>query len=234
MRGGFPNMLKGAGGVVLSTVLLAGCAQEPDVPVPPKDVAQSRPEAPPPEPSAPEVPVAEAVTGMKQLSSNEAPFACDLLTAEDIAGVVGGGAGVDVFDATQKRRDDGTWTDSTCLFGFGENKDIHKLNLKSRFVRVDVYTEASLQQAGWGSLQDQWMVRSNYNQSRFDFRDGVWAAWVESDHPPDPALLIRQGEVMFELAHYPPRSSAKDSERNQQIERIARILLDKREEAAAP
>lgn len=233
MRGKFPNMLKGTGGVVISALLLAGCGREPEVPVPSKELPQAQAEAHQTEAEVPQVSINEAVTGMKQLSSDEAPFACDLLTAEAVASVVGNEFGVEVFDATQKRRDEGIWTDSTCLFGFGENKDIQKLNLKSRFVRVDVYTEASLQQAGWGSLQEQWMVRSNHNQSRFNFHDGVWAAWVESDHPPDPALLIRQGEVMFELAHYPPRSSAKDSERNAQIERVAKILLDKRDEATS-
>lgn len=233
MPGRFPNMLRGASGFMIFALLLAGCDREPDVPAPSKESPQAQPETHQSESVAPEVSINEAVTGMKQLSSNEAPFACDLLTADDVASVVGNEFGVEVFDATQKRRDDGIWTDSTCLYGFGENKDIQKLSLKSRFVRVDVYTEASLQQAGWGSLQEQWMVRSNYNQSRFDFHDGAWVAWVESDHPPDPALLIRQGEVMLELAHYPPRSSSKDSERNRQIERIAKILLEKREEATS-
>ena len=220
-----------AGIAALSALLLAACGGGSDAVAPESGVAvQEAPQPAVQEPVA-EAPPAPAATtpGMRQLSSDQAPFACDLLSAEDVAGVVG--AETEVFDVTQKRREEGIWSESTCLFGYGENKDPHKLNLKSRFIRVDVYTDASLRNAGWGSLHDQWATRTELDARRVPFEDGVWAAWVESDHPPDPALLVRQGDVMYEIAHYPPRSSQGDAEKNAQIERLTRILLARQQQA---
>lgn len=210
----------------LAFSLLAGCDGESKVqPAEPAPVSEE------PAPTPPPKPVREVQPSMQARVSQEAPFACDTLTPEEVGAIVG--VETESLDWSQTRREEGTWTDSTCLYAYGENRDPNRLNLKSKFIRVDVYTEASLQAAGWGALHDQWMTRTQWNERRFPFHDGAWAAWVESDHPPDPALLIRQGELMFEIAHYPPTSSQGNEEANAQIESIARILLERQDRIKA-
>lgn len=169
--------------------------------------------------------VTSQLLGMKFMASNEAPFACDTLTAEDVEGVIG--AETEVFDITEKRKVIRVAVESACLYAYGEDKNPDSIGLRAKFIMVDVYTDEAIRAAGWGTLHDQWWRRSEENSKRFDLMEDVWTAWVDSDHPPDPALLVRQGDVMIEIAYFPPSSSVGTREGNAKIESLARILVEK-------
>lgn len=225
-----------AGIASLTVLLLAACGQdEPPPAASPQAVEKADPAPAPAQPpartatpaAAPPPPVA-AKPVMKLRKSADAPFACDLLTPAEM-GLLLEQKNIEVFDYTQTRRENGTWSDSTCLFAYGKEKDPDKIGMDSQFIRIDVYTDASLQAAEWGPLQDQWEHRARHEADGggLHLHDQAWAVWVESDHPPDPALLVRQGEVMFEVSYFPPSSSPGTPETRAQIESIARTLLDR-------
>ena len=163
-------------------------------------------------------------SAMRRLSSDQAPFACDLLLEEQVGEVLGEEA--QSFDITTSRQNTGP-VESSCLFAYGPDKNPESIGAGALFVRVDVYSDRSYRSKGWGDLNEQWIYRTQDNIRRFDFYPGVWAAWVDSDHPPDPALLIRSGDVMFEVAYYPPSSSPGSTQANGKIEKIATLLLEK-------
>lgn len=208
------------------TVLLLGCGKEPQRPGSAEPVGEPVKQAEVAD-IVPPTDASNAVTsqllGMRILASEDAPFACDTLSAGDIENIIG--AETEVFDVSEKRKSAGAAVDSTCLYAYGEDKNPDSIRLKAKFVRVDVYTDANIKAAGWGTLHEEWLRRSEDNKRRFDLIEGVWAAWVDSDHPPDPALLVRQGDVMFEVAYFPPSSSPGTREENAKIEKIAATLI---------
>lgn len=173
-----------------------------------------------------DVPVNESIIRnkkMRYLSSEQAPFACDLVREEDVGEIMG-----DVtqsFDITGSPQSVGP-VESACLYAYGSDKDPASIGAGALFVRIDVYSDRSYQARGWGTLNEQWIYRTQEGGKKFDFLPDVWAAWVDSDHPPDPALLVRMGDVMFEISYYPPSSSPGTSERNGKIERVAALVLE--------
>lgn len=207
--------------IVCISTLLFGCGKEP------QRAVSSHVEDTPAEQkyftSEPSEVVETHMLGSALLRSAEAPFACDALTVEDVEKVMD--AETVTFDVTEKRRANGAAVESSCLFAYGEDKNPDSIRLKAKFISLDVYTDVSVRAAGWGPLHGQWMRRSEENGKRFKLMDDVWAAWVDSDHPPDPALLVWKGEVMFEIAYFPPSSSVGTKEGNAKIEQLARILV---------
>lgn len=202
----------------LSLAVLAACSgkEHAATPNPPEAHIEENKTAPEPSPAnspaqpvATPAPVTHAAPRMKHRASHEAPLACDLITAGEV-GLLLEKKDVELFDHTEKRRQNGTWTDSACLFAYGKDKDPDKIGLDSEFVRIDVYTDASLQEADWGPLNEQWQYRTGrqFDGSGLQLHPHAFAAWVDSDHPPDPALLVRQGDVMFEISYYPPAPHA--------------------------
>ncbi len=221
-------ILKLAARAALPLALLAGlaslaaCRDEP-APAPPP-AAEPAAVA---EPAPAAAPAPTEPSRVRVLSSTEAPFACDVLTDADLAPILG--KDVEILDVTEQRRKYGMSVESACLFAFGENRDPEKINLDSKFVRVDIYTDAAFRAAGHGALEDQWRYRVRDGSTVFHLHDTALAAWVESEHPPDPALIVRQGEVMYDLAYYPATSNPGNPERNAPIEEIARLFLSKLE-----
>lgn len=157
-----------------------------------------------------------------ELRSDQAPFACDVLTEEEVKSVFA--ADVEILDVT-KGRTDSVPVQSSCLYSYGSSTDFRQPGAK--FVRVDILTDESLQAREWGQLQDHWMHRIGDDSNRFSLMPDVWAAWVDSEHPPDPALVLRMGDVMFELAYWPPTSSRGSPEANGKIEALAKILVER-------
>lgn len=162
---------------------------------------------------------------MRLLRSEQAPFACDLLEEEVIGEIFD--EDVNIIDHTQDRQVR-VPVESTCLLGLGEAASQDAVNIRMSYVRVDVYTDRSLQAREWGSLHDQWSYRLRGEQADVRLVEpGALAAWVDSDHPPDPALLVRMGDVMFEIGYWPPSSSPGSPETNRKIERLADVLVKK-------
>lgn len=199
---------------------LAACSEEP-APAPPPAPTPAVAPAPADEPA----PAPAEPSRVRVRTSVEAPFACDVLTLEELTPILGDE--VTILDATAERKNLGMAVESACMYAFGTNRDPAKLDLDSRFIRVDIYTDASFRAAGHGALQDQWTYRVRDGSGVFLLHDTALASWVESEHPPDPALIVRQGEVMYDLAQYPPVSDRGSPERKAQVEDIARLFLAK-------
>lgn len=204
-----------AGLLPLATALLCACSEsEPTVAPEPEQpkVTQAQPAIPDPAPTSPE---------MRILTSAEAPFACELLNQAAATAILG--QEVTVKDITTARKaDTGNPVESSCLYVKGQGDDLMQPSL-----RVEVWTHAGLEQGGWGSLDKNWTHRSNAGggSKPLEGLPGAWAAWVESEHPPDLSLLVRQGEVMLELTSFPPVSGEQPMVPNALVEQFARQAL---------
>src|SRR5690606_38008918 len=148
--------------------------------------------------------------------SAEAPFACEVLSAEELVRVLPDEP--TIIDGTTQRRADRTAVERACPFACGRNRDPARLDLDARSTRAERYTHASCGAAGPGALQDQWSYRVRDGSTVFHLHDTALAAWVDSEHPPDPALIVRQGEVMYDIAQYPAASDQGSPERKAQVE----------------
>ncbi len=213
--------------VLAGIASLAACGGTPEpatAPAAPPVQAEVQPD--PPAAAAPREP-----SRVRVRTSVEAPFACDVLSEEELARVLPDQP--TIIDVTAQRRAYGMAVENACLFAFGSNRDPDKIDLDSRFIRVDLYTDASFRAAGHGALQDQWTYRVRDGSTVFHLHETALAAWVDSEHPPDPALIVRQGEVMYDIAQYPAASDQGSPERKAQVEDIARLFLGKLDAAEA-
>ncbi len=213
---------------LLPLLLLAGIASLAACSDTPAPAPVPEPAAPPAAEAQPEPPPAATPAEPSRVrvrTSAEAPFACDVLNEEELGRVLPDAP--TIIDVTAARRAYGMAVESACLFAFGSNRDPEKIDLDSRFIRVDLYTDASFRAAGHGALQDQWTYRVRDGSTVFHLHDTALAAWVDSEHPPDPALIVRQGEVMYDIAQYPAASDQGSPERKAQVEEIARLYLGK-------
>lgn len=206
-----------AGLLPLAAVLLCACSEsEPTATPDPEQpkVTLAQPAIPDPAPAAPE---------MQKLTSSEAPFACELLDQATATAILG--SDVTIKDVTAERKaDTGNPTESSCLYVKGTGDDPLQPAL-----RVEVWTHTGMERGGWGSMDKNWTHRSNAGggSKPLEGLPGAWAAWVESDHPPDLSLLVRQGEVMLELTSFPPVSGEHPMVPNDIVERFARQALSK-------
>lgn len=156
-------------------------------------------------------------------TNDQAPFACGVLEAQDVGAILG--AETEMHDITDRRHALNVPVESSCLFAYGKDKNPDSIRINAKFVRVDVFTDRSLRQGGWNHLAGLWEHRTVGMKPPFALRPDALAAWVDSEHPPDPALIVRQGEVLYEFAYYPPSSSVGTPEGNAKIEEIARQFL---------
>ena len=112
--------------------------------------------------------------------------------------------------------------ESSCLYGYGAAAMHQEVILSLEYIRLDVYSERAMQEQGWGALADYWRSRLNSRKEGAPEFPGGLVEWVDSEHPPDPSLLIKLGDVMLEVGHWPPGSWPPSSERNRPIELAAR------------
>lgn len=205
-------------------LVLAGCGAPPETPPPeptgtaPADVVDSAAVAPPPAVAAPP---------LAQLRSEQSPFACDVVTADDVKAIFG--ADVTIRDVTAQR-ESYSLVDSICQFDFDPAKPFTLDGRPFNGVRVSVFTDRGLRKLDAGSLQDQWQHRTRYDEHSFQLEGGIRAAWVDSEHPPDQSLLVRLGEVMLEVGYYPPASFRGSPQANAPIERLATLMLTNMQE----
>jgi len=206
--------------VLAGVASLAACRGTPEPAATPAAPVQAEARTEPQPDLAPREP-----SRVRVRTSAEAPFACDVLSEEELGRVLPDEP--TIIDVTTQRRAYGMAVESACLFAFGRNRDPARIDLDSRFIRVDLYTDASFRAAGHGALQDQWSYRVRDGSTVFHLHDTALAAWVDSEHPPDPALIVRQGEVMYDIAQYPAASDQGSPERKAQVEEIALLFLGK-------
>lgn len=171
-------------------------------------------------PATPAAPV--PASPLAVLRSADAPFACDVLKPEDLKVIFD--VEVQVRDVTAQRESHAL-VDSICQFDFDPAKPFTVSGRSFKSVRVDVLTDRTLRAENAGNMQMQWTYRVGDESRSFALRDGLRAAWVESDHPPDQSLLVRMGEVMLELRYYPPSSFRGSPEANTYIEELASLML---------
>lgn len=171
---------------------------------------------------------------MKQLTSADAPFACDVVTPEQVAMYLGPNFQIADITADRKNQTMSPVT-STCLLY--EGKDPATMTAG---VIIDIWTEADVIAAGHRGIDGVWTHRASEHARRLEAIPDAWAAWVDSEHAPDRALLVRQGEVMFELISQPFQSSAdapavpQDKIEQLAIEVVRNAATDDSAPAAAP
>lgn len=204
------------------TLMLAGCGAPPETPPPPAAtqpaaVADSPAIAPPP---------AVAPPPLAQLSSEQSPFACDVVSADDVKAIFG--TDVTIRDVTAQREAH-SLVDSICQLDFDPAKPFTLDGRTFRGVQVAVFTDRGLREQNAGTLQDQWLHRTRYDEHSFQLDGGIRAAWVDSEHPPDQSLLVRLGDVMLEVG-YPAASFRGSPEANAPIERLATLMLTNMQE----
>lgn len=199
-------------------LLLAGCGAPPETP--PSEPAATPPAAVADAPAAAPLP-AVAAPPLAQLRSEQSPFACDVLTADDVKAIFD--TEVTIRDVTAQR-ESYSLVDSICQFDFDPARPFTLDGRKFRSVQVQVFTDRGLRALNAGSLQDNWLHRIGYVENSFELDGGIRAAWVESEHPPDQALLVRLGDVMLEVS-YPPSSFRGSPEARAPLERLATLML---------
>lgn len=156
----------------------------------------------------------------------ELPATCDVLTPADIETIFS--HEFHVSDITNDRKAHAP-VEYSCVINFGRENDTREERRKRRFhaVRIDVYSNRSYVDAGWGTLQENWVYRSGGQSNRFSPLDGASAGWVDSEHPPDQSLLVRNGDYLLELGYWPPSSFKGSPESDGKIEQLAKLILKK-------
>lgn len=191
-----PSVDKPAPGAATTTAEALVAAPAPAVLPPLPTLAVAEP------PAGSNLAAFDATTGARVLRSEVAPNACSVLDAATLEATLG--SGMKIVDHSTARRAEGiAHVHSSCLIGTAAGVDIMVPALM-----IDVWTENELQAAGLGSLDRVWQYRANDHAQRITAFPGTLAAWVDATHPPDPALLLRQGFVMIELSSQPFTSSA--------------------------
>jgi hypothetical protein len=138
-------------------------------------------------------------------TSADAPNACDVLSDDEAAAVLGAPVGaIDITEQQVKLRKP---VASACLFAFGKNRKSADISdLDAKFVRVQVFTTVSLDNQRGRTAENYFNARKSTFFGALELGPGFEAFWTTSDHPPDRSLLIRNGDVVLEVQSYPPSS----------------------------
>ncbi len=215
--------------VVVLGASLAACGDDPE-PVKEKKtesivtVAPKPPQPPkPPEPDRIAIPaVAPPPEGW---ISADAPNACDVLSDTEAAEVLG--ARVKAFDITGRQQQRNRPVSSACLFAFGKVKDPESRGEESKFVRVQVFTDTSLGSVPGRNVDAYFNARRTKFYGALELGPGFEAFWTTSDHPPDRALVIRNGAVVLEVQSYPPSSGAMVAAPRSTVEAFVLSMYEK-------
>ena len=177
-----------------------------------------------PEPAAPEPAAEVAKDGFLHLRSEEAPVACAVIDVEILRDSFS--ENVTVHDISDERRERNP-VESSCVFAFGSQNESRAERRERRLhgLRIDVWSDRSYQAADWGTLEANWQHRTGHADRWFEIDGLALASWVDSEHPPDQSLLLRTGDVMFELGYYPPTSYSGSPETDARIEQMAAVIL---------
>lgn len=159
-------------------------------------------------------------------SSRVLPATCSLISPDDTQEIFSWASYAS--DITDSRKEDAP-VEHSCLLYFGSEDEGREERRKRRFqaVRVDVYSNDSYSDAGWGTLSHNWQYRTGSSDRHFQLMEGALAGWGNSDHPPDQSLLIHMGEYMLELSYWPPTSFRGSPEANRAIEKMAALIVER-------
>lgn len=179
-------------------------------PPPPEPVREVALATPPPE------------SGWK---SSDAPNACDVMSDAEAADILG--APVKAIEATERHLKWRKPVASACFFAFGKDKNPDDMTFDSKFVRVQVFTDLTLDNHRKRTAESFFKARKANNFGDFELGPGFEAFWTTSDHPPDRALLIRNGEVVIEVQSYPPSSGGLVVAKRPTVEAFALAMYEK-------